>query len=239
MKNWIVALMTILLGACVLPRPTLDTLPTLHYPARSGLASETLLVMLPGIQDSMHDFESRGLVSLVQDYQPQWDMIAVDAHFGYYKDRSIIDRLSKDVIEPALSKGYSHIWLTGPSLGGFGSLLYACRDNEHIIDGVISIAPYLGGADILKDIETAGGAENWIATDAGEYIERELWTCLRDGKQVENWLGWGTEDRMRHGNRLLADLLPAEHVFIVAGGHDWSVWMELWEEILRELSDSK
>ena len=239
MKNWIGALITMLLGACMLPRPTLDTLPTIQYPSISGQKTDTLLIMLPGIQDNMHDFATQGLVSLVNTHQPQWDMVAVDAHFGYYKERSIIARLSEDVIKPAQANGYSHIWLTGPSLGGFGSLLYACRDNASIIDGVITIAPYLGESDILKDIESAGGAEKWKAADAGEIIERELWTCLRDGIRPQIWLGWGTKDRLRRGNRLLADLLPSDHVFNTPGGHRWSVWLQLWEQVLPALDGGK
>lgn len=230
------ALLAMLLGACVLPRPTQNVLPSQYYPAIEE-PSTTLLIMLPGIQDSMLDFKRNGLVDLVHEIKPDWDMLAVDAHIGYYRQRSIIDRLREDIVVPAHARGYDQIWLTGPSLGGFGSLLYACRDSNKQVDGVIAIAPYLGERAILKAIDNAGGAANWQAQDAGEVIERELWTCLRDTPAAELWLGWGSEDRMRRGNALLAELLLPEQVFNRPGGHRWDIWIELWREILQAQDD--
>ncbi|MDT8449391.1 MAG: hypothetical protein RQ847_04385 [Wenzhouxiangellaceae bacterium] len=238
MKTWAGVLALMMLSACMNPRPTQNTLPKVFYPASAGHAADTLLIMLPGIHDGVQDFKLNGLVDLVRAQQPHWDMVAVDAHFGYYRERSIIDRLREDVVLPARANGYRHIWLSGPSLGGFGGLLYACRQTEDHIDGIIAIAPYLGERPIIKDIERAGGPADWQASDAGENIERELWTCLRDGIKAEVWLGWGTEDRMGRGNRLLAESLPPEHIFMLPGSHRWDGWIELWADILPVIGNS-
>ena len=52
-----------------------------------------------------------------------FDVISVDAHFGYYKNRDLVPRLHDDVITPAQQNGYEKIWLLGVSMGGMVSNL--------------------------------------------------------------------------------------------------------------------
>jgi pimeloyl-ACP methyl ester carboxylesterase len=87
--------------------------------------TDTLLVMLPGLYSAPDEFEREGFVRAVRDNRLAADVMLVDAHVGYYNDKTILDRLAADVIAPARREGYTHIWLVGISLGGFGSLLYA------------------------------------------------------------------------------------------------------------------
>lgn len=219
------------LVACASLRSTEAPIPALWYPSESNPSTDKLLVMLPGARDRVDDFERQGLVELARELLPDWDLVAVDAHMGYYRERSFTDRLEHDIIRSARQKDYRQIWLTGPSLGGFGSLLYLCNADIEAVTGVIAIAPHLGGRAILGEIEDAGGPAAWQPGGRGEDFERALWQCLRDGSPRPVWLAWGENDRMDRGNRLLAELLPPDRVFSVPGGHRWAVWNELWAEI--------
>lgn len=42
-----------------------------------------------------------GFVRAVRERQLGVDMVLVDAHLGYYSDRSMIDRLQSDIVAPA------------------------------------------------------------------------------------------------------------------------------------------
>jgi hypothetical protein len=228
---------TLVLVACAGLRPTEDTLPQTRYPANPEQEASTLLVLLPGARDRGDGFERHEVPELVHSLKPDWDIVIVDAHMGYYRERSFVDRLQADVIEPARQRGYSRIWLSGPSLGGFGGLLYACLGDADGVVGIIALAPHLGGRRILSDIEQAGGPAHWQPGEAGRDFERDLWVCLRDGLAPDIWLGWGTEDRMDRGNRLLAGLLDEERVHPRSGGHRWEVWLALWRDILPKIDD--
>jgi enterochelin esterase-like enzyme len=46
------------------------------------------------------------------------------------------------------------------------------------------------------------------------------------------YLGYGSNDRFAASYRLLAELLPAEHVVATSGGHDWETWQVLWAQLL-------
>ena len=158
-------------------------------------------------------------------------------HLGYFRARSVVERLRTDVIAPARAAGYDTIWIVGTSLGGLGGLLYL-RDHPEDLAGVLAIAPYLGETEVIDEIERAGGPARWQPppTIAESDVGRELWSWLAtwpgDGPPVPLHLGWGAADDFDRSNRLLAGLLPPERVYTVAGGHDWRVWERLWEEFL-------
>ncbi|TVR92753.1 MAG: alpha/beta hydrolase [Wenzhouxiangellaceae bacterium] len=225
------------LGGCAGNRPTEDRLPAQWYPASAEGQAETLLILLPGARDRGDGFYQEGVIELIRAQRPDWDLVTVDAHLGYYRERSFVDRLGEDIVRPALASGYRELWLSGPSLGGFGSLLYLCLGDADAVSGVIVLAPFLGGGGILRDIERAGGPMDWVPGGAGRDFERELWACLRDGVDADIWLGWGRSDRMGRGNQLLAELLPEERILVIEGGHRWSTWRELWLELLERKSD--
>lgn len=231
----LVLLVIVLMLGCAANRPTQDELPATWFPAHADTRSDTLLVLLPGARDRGDGFEREGVVDLVREHRPDWDVVVVDAHMGYYRERSFVDRLEKDIILPARAQGYRKLWLSGPSLGGFGSLLYLCAGDSAHITGVIALAPHLGGRPILADIEQAGGPLRWESGTAGRDFERALWTCLREGVDTEIWLGWGRFDRMDRGNRLLAELLPDERVLVIDGGHRWPTWRELWIDLFERI----
>lgn len=199
-------------------------------------------MLLPGRLDDPEKFRDTGFVSAVARRGLALDLVAVDSHLGYFRARTIVERLRADVIAPARAAGYDTIWIVGTSLGGLGGLLYL-RDHPEDLAGVFAIAPYLGETEVVAEIERAGGPAKWTppATIADGDVGRELWSWLapwasgaQAGQQVPLHLGWGTGDAFDRSNRMLAGLLPPERVYATSGGHDWRVWERLWEEFLDQ-----
>jgi len=138
---------------CLRTPPTV--VPILSISATNENSSNnSLVIMLPGMGDRAEAFLTAGFL----DAGDQWgfDILAVDAHYGYYVERSLIPRLHEDIIIPARASGYERIWLLGVSMGGFGSLLYA-EQHPEAIDGIILLAPYIGDPALANEIEAAGG----------------------------------------------------------------------------------
>ena len=201
------------------------------------MAAAVLVVLLPGRLDEPERFREAGFARAVAQRELPIDLVAVDSHLGYFRARTVVERLRTDVIAPARAAGYDTIWIVGTSLGGLGGLLYL-RDHPEDLAGVLAIAPYLGETAVMDEIERAGGPARWQPppTIAESDIGRELWSWLgpwSGGPQtVPLHLGWGTADDFARANWLLAGLLPPGQVYTVDGGHDWRVWERLWEEFL-------
>jgi pimeloyl-ACP methyl ester carboxylesterase len=68
------------------------------------------------------------------------DLIAVDAHAGYYLRQTVLERLREDVVAPARAAGYEKARLVGISLGGLGAALYATDHADHLA-GLILLLP--------------------------------------------------------------------------------------------------
>src|SRR5690625_7185109 len=83
-------------------------------------------------------------------------MLAADAHFRYYRERTFVQRLHEDIILPARQQGYQHIWLLGLSMGGFGAVLY-CNEHPQMIDGLMFLAAYPGEPALVQEIHDSGG----------------------------------------------------------------------------------
>ena len=195
-----------------------------------------LLVLLPGIEDIVDDYERYGFIDEVRRRGFALDLVLVDAHYGYYAKQSVLDRVREDVVVPARASGYRQIWLGGISMGGFGALLYASRFPGDI-DGVVALAPYLGSASLIQEIASAGGVRRWHPTGVSRHEhERSLWSWLRD-EAIESqrpllYLGYGEEDRFAPAHRLLSDILPPDRVITTRGKHDWPAWCRLWDSWL-------
>lgn len=225
-------------SGCAGLRPATAPLRTVEL-LRGGAAGEgrCLAVLLPGRWNEPERFRDAGFAAAVAARGLAIDLVAVDAHLGYYRARSIVERLRTDVVAPARAAGYDSIWIVGPSLGGLGGLLYL-REHPEELSGVLAIAPYLGESEVIDEIAQAGGPAAWRppATIASGDIGRELWTWLAPWASAPSTvplhLGWGTADAFDRSNRLLASLLPAERVYTLPGGHDWQVWERVWEAFL-------
>jgi pimeloyl-ACP methyl ester carboxylesterase len=221
-----------LFGCRTIPPPK-TPIDTIYYRAEHADA-KTLLVFLPGYGSAAQDFDKRGLIESVRTHQPSIDMLAVDAHFGYYESRTLVERLWQDAITPAIENGYEEIWLVGTSMGGLGAIVFSL-DHAEAITGLVLLSPYLGPRDLISAIEKAGGLAAWTPERNDDVFE-QIWTWLKEYQngraRPKLILAYGVKDRLSRSHELLARILPADRVLRVEGGHGWRVWKPLWEEIL-------
>ena len=186
----------------------------------------------------MNDFEQQSFIEIMRAAGLRADTVAVDAHLGYYYNRTAIERLHADVILPARAKGYKRIVLVGISLGGVGALLHE-RDYPGFVDGIVVLSPYLGrDGKFFEQIRAAGGPASWATSrdlKAGE-VEEQLWTFLGQRFQTlpSTWLLYGRSDGLAPGHKLLAAMLASDHVKLVDGDHDWPTWRKLWTEACHD-----
>jgi pimeloyl-ACP methyl ester carboxylesterase len=217
---------------------------TIRYNCSGAKKARMLLVFLPGRGDTIKTFQNEGIIEAVRERGWPVDIIAVDAHLGYYLKGIFFLRMKEDVIDPAKAAGYKEIWMIGDSLGGFGSLSYA-REYPDDITGVVLFGPFLGEEPLIREIKKAG-FEQWqpgtIAKNTQGGQERMNWIWLIDqvrlkaGEHGANkhdrvpavYLGYGRNDRFVSGHDLLASLLQPEHTISIEGDHDWSTWKKLW-----------
>ena len=216
---------------------------TVSLDAGCAVAPTTLLVFLPGSYSVPEDYVRHGFVGLVRDRRVAADIVLVDAHLGYYSERSILDRLRADVLVPARAHGYRDVWLVGISIGGYGALLHSATApaGELAVAGTVAIAPYLGDRRVAMSVDGSGGLAGWPLTASlqpGD-IDVTLWQWLQREAarrpEPRLYLGYGRSDRFEYSDRLLAAALPAGHVFTAPGGHDWPVWEALWAQMLPAL----
>jgi pimeloyl-ACP methyl ester carboxylesterase len=212
-------------------------LHVLRYDQPGQHEERRLIVFLRGMGGGNESFEEQGFVDEVLARGLAYDMAAPDVHIGYYMDRSMIQRLKEDVIDPAKAEGCRKIWLVGASMGGLGAILYL-KEYPEDVAGVYLMAPFLGTQSILDEIDAAGGLSCWKpgALQDDDDWQRMLWTWLktevagRPEKIV--YLGYGTEDFYGEGALLLAPVLPPDRVYAIAGGHDYSTFKALWKMFL-------
>ena len=206
--------------------------------------ADTLLVFLPGAYSDPQEFVTEGFVRQVREHHIAADVMLVDAHMGYYNNRTIVDRLEADVLVPARLKGYRAIWLVGISVGGFGALIHE-ELQPGSVAGIVVLAPYMGQRLLSTDIDVAGGLRAWRPPTGPlplEEMETRLWrwlqaygtTPLPPGRPPL-YLGYGLDDRFVFSHKLLAAALPKDRVFTTKGGHDWPEWRRLWSQALDVL----
>ena len=241
--GWLPASLAISLAGCGVWRPVSVPMASLPEPARCATPADTLLVMLPGSFARPEEFVREGFVLAVRERRLAVDMVLVDAHLGYYSDRSIIDRLQADIVAPARARRYRSIWLVGVSVGAFGAMIYTQAQPEGIT-GIVALAPYLGKRSVTEQVRAAGGLARWQAPGgvlAADEIDLNLWRWLQGARAdggaapAPLYLGYGLADRFRADDELLVAALPAERVFTAPGGHDWPVWLTLWQRMLDVL----
>ncbi len=213
-----------------------------HPAAETDDGPRRVLVMLPGFGDRPGAFERHGFIEAVHTLDPTIEIVAVDAHFGYYRKNTIVTRVYDDVIAPAIASGADEIWLLGISMGGSGALSIAELHADEI-DGIILLAPYTGGSDFAEEIREAGGLDAWEThTVADEKVRpahfRSLWAWMdgyTTGEQRPTlYLGVGTDDGFERGADLIGEHLPEGHYQTLPGGHDWTVWGPLFDGFLLQ-----
>ncbi len=205
----------------------------------SGRQHSALVVFLPGHGDPLDRYKDKGIIQLFKDAAIPADMIAVDAHLGYYVEENLVSRLKQDVIDPAKVNGYEQIWIIGNSLGGLGALYYL-KNHPEDIEGVLLLGPFVGEKEIIREIQGSGGVRNWNPGQANpQDWDRDLWAWIKDSVDdpasgMTIYLGFGTRDRYAGGQELLAEVLRPTRTFRLDGGHDWKTWRKLLEQFLDQ-----
>lgn len=238
----LITLVIILLCLTGCTPATTVPLSTLQYGTMDARQHKNLLVLLRGIGGSHKDFETLGAIKMIRQLQLPFDVVAPNTHFGYYKERSVVERLHHDVIAPAKQQGYQQIWLAGFSMGGLGSLFYL-RERADEIDGVMLISPFLGWDPIIHEIKEAGGLALWQPEPAADSDwEHMLWSWLKTYPQQSTdrpplYLGYGRNDLIAdEGPPLLATILDPQHSLDVSGGHTNNVMLKIFYRLLSRLS---
>lgn len=234
-KKLVVIVFALLAAGCVTRRPAVAPMPAevLLEPAGD---KRTLVIFLPGMRDMPRTFVEKGFVEEVARRKLEVGVVAVDSHFGYFQEKSIVTRLRTDIIQPARARGYRNFWLVGISLGGWGALQYLKAYPDEV-SGTVLLAPFVGTRDMQEEVERAGGLERWQASDSKLTVEQRDWIAwLRDTFAGESdpkvFLGYGVKDGFADGLAKFAHYLPPENVATAKGGHDWPPWRELWSEFL-------
>lgn len=244
LATWVgLATIVFAIGGCPWLRSAESPMPAVSHAAHGPAVADALIVMMPGFGDGPDHYVDNGFVKQVQALPGQkFDVVAVDAHYGYYRAFSIIDRLRTDVILPALEKGYRKIWLVGISMGGFGAISYAQRHPADI-EGVVILAPYLGDGDVVDAVVEQGLAK-WqppagLDTPDPEGDEEErhsnrVWRFIKSYAQGQGdkptvIIGWGEDDSLRTPAKQVASVLPPDRVFTRPGGHKWTTWRPLFK----------
>jgi pimeloyl-ACP methyl ester carboxylesterase len=221
---------TLLLAGCNYVRVAHEPMEKLSFVDRGPDKAQGAIVLLPGFGDRPETFREHGFVKELLAAAPTYDVIAADAHFGYYRKRNLLARLEQDVIGPLVRAGYREIWLMGASMGGHGAVAYA-RAHPEKIAGVMLFAPYMGPADVVAEVKQSGGLCAYHAPayeDSPEGFARANFGWLNEAacekRSPQIWLAVGDRDRLLEADRVLATALPAERVRIMPGEHGWKVW---------------
>jgi enterochelin esterase-like enzyme len=190
------------------------------------------MIWLPGAYHSAQDFLDEGFVGAAARRRVPVDLLFVDLEMRHLDDRDVFQRLRSEIVVPARDSGAA-VWLAGISLGGLVALDYASSHTGEL-DGLCLLAPYLGNRMLINEIATMSGLAGWEPGELAESdAERRIWRYIKTrGDSQPLFLGYGRDDRFAAAHDMLAAALSADWVEVVAGGHDWSTWLNLWEKFL-------
>jgi pimeloyl-ACP methyl ester carboxylesterase len=223
------------LGGCRwLPRVAVVPMTVRRVPLSPQAQAPLLVVMLPGVYSLPRDFIDEGFVRTLHARGFAADVWLVDSHLGYVENGTLLERLHSDVIVPAQHLGYPRVWLVGISLGGFAALGLLRRQPDAVA-GVLAIAPYVGRPELVQRVAAAGGAASYARAANPDDPEGSLWSWIGHAPAAQRdkiHLYSGSQDRFIEGQRLLAALLPRDHVLELPGDHNWPVWNALWQRWL-------
>lgn len=225
-------------GCVFFPKETIP-IRCVYHDSGQGRPAPGLIVLLPGYLSSPEDFVTHGFIAALRETKAPVDAITVDAHFAYYKSRSLPKRLRDDVILPARKRGYRSIWIVGISMGGTGVLWYE-KTYPGTVNGILLLAPFLGDEPVIEEIERSGGLNAWRPNDpfAHDDYQRPLWAWLQNPPQNRErpliYLGYGDRDKFARACNLLCDALPVGRCYTAPGGHEWPVWENLFRRFLRD-----
>jgi pimeloyl-ACP methyl ester carboxylesterase len=211
-------------------RDARDPMPFISHADLGPEKARGAIVLLPGFGDEPKDFDSHGFVRILQARAPGYDIVAADAHYGYYRTETVITQLHDHVIGPLVAKGYRELWLAGVSMGGHRAPAYA-RLHPERITGLLLFAPHMGPGDTVEQVNNAGGICSWPVPvkpaegRAGFAQANFAWlkqVLCRKPPGVQLWLGVGNKDI--GASYLLSKVVEPSHVVVLPGGHNWDVW---------------
>ncbi len=190
------------------------------------------MIWLPGAYHSAQDFLDQGFARAAAQRRVPLDLLFVDLEMQHLDDREILPRLRAEIVLPARESGAA-VWLAGISLGGLLALDYASTHLQEL-EGLCLLAPYLGNRMLLGEITATSGLAAWKPGElAVSDAERRIWRYIKTRVDLAKlFLGYGKDDRFSAAHEMLAAALPADRVDVVAGGHEWSTWLKLWENFL-------
>jgi alpha-beta hydrolase superfamily lysophospholipase len=190
------------------------------------------MIWLPGAYHSAQDFLDEGFARAAAQRQVPLDLLFVDLQMQHLDDRDAFQRLRSEIVLPTRDSGAA-VWLAGISLGGLVALDYASSHSGEL-DGLCLLAPYLGNRMLINEITATSGLAGWEPGELAESdAERRIWRYIKtrvDSRPL--FLGYGRDDRFSAAHDMLAAALPADWVEVVAGGHKWGTWLNLWENFL-------
>jgi pimeloyl-ACP methyl ester carboxylesterase len=195
--------------------------------------AEHVVVLLPGIRDRGEDFTKQGFIDIARPLlaqHPQTALIAADAHWGYYRERIVHERLARDILDRYPGKRFSFV---GISLGGFGALLMAAEQPERI-ERLVLLSPFLGADDYeyLNRLKTEGPVDKAGDEDLIAALNR-VWRGLGDRQRsLPITLAYGRQDSFVPYYEQLKSLDPVNIEFVaIDGAHDWTAWRSLWTKL--------
>src|SRR5512140_2828439 len=108
MRNLRLFALSVLAAACADFRSPAVPLRTIRL--TPSIPGHCLAVLLPGRRSYPEEFRTTGhFDDAVVERGLPIDIVAVDAHLGYYRNHTVVDRLRADVMEPAKASGYDSI----------------------------------------------------------------------------------------------------------------------------------
>ncbi len=233
------SVLSLCLSGCYYLQSTKNPIGYIKYPhsdvnASDGNAPKRLMILLPGMGDRAKVFEKQKIIDVLHSFVPSFDVVAVEAHFKYYQNKTVIDRVHHDIVLPAIASGYEEIYFAGNSLGGLGSLLYL-KEHPDMVKAIVVLAPYLGEADEYQYL-LDGSPRN------EEKIKIDLWpwiTSLPQNQREKIFLAYGLSDKFAESNTLFSSYLPEGHSLTIKGDHLWTTWKKLWPDIVCNMLTTK
>jgi len=230
------------LAACAAGGDVTRPIPQAFVPAPQP--TQRLVVMLPGRGDDLAALQRRGVAQTIQSAWPDADVVLTGLTLPFYKQGHAAQRLHDEVIEPRRAGTRQPVWVVGISLGGMGAILYE-HDYPQQLDGLLLLSPYLGEGAVHAEVRAAGGLASWNPGPpqpmAADTFQHELWRTLKtwvDDPARANavWLAYGDSEPFRVPIELMSPALPARHVMMQAGRHDWALWTPALQALLERVS---
>jgi pimeloyl-ACP methyl ester carboxylesterase len=196
-----------------------------------------LLVMVPGMGMRAADFQANGFIAAVE--QRRWPVMVTlpEPEADAYLDGSAEVRLLRDIEAAQRETGSSRVWMAGISLG-CRAILGCVRLRPDLAEGLMLLTPYLASTGLVAEVARTGGLRRWAETgrERGEPDRAFLaWLATTPPATLPRILmGHAQEDRFANTATMLADLIPAERMIGVPGGHDWTSWISLWHLMLEQ-----